>query len=102
MLKKSFCETFAKKYSTAIRVAIALDLMDRYDLSEIRASKLTGVPQSLISYVIHGKRRIRGLDKILVNPKYMRLIRELTDAIMRGENVSMCDICLKLRTELKM
>jgi len=102
MLKKSFCEAFAKKYSTAIRVAIALDLMDRYDLSEIRASKLAGVPQSLISYVIHGKRNIRGLNKILVNPRYMRLIRELTNAIMQGESVSMCDICSKLRTELEM
>lgn len=101
MLRKSFCEVFAKNYSTAIRVAMAIDLMDRYNMSEMNASKLTGVPQSLISYVIHGKRRIRGLDKILTNPKYLRIVREYSDAIMRGESVSLCDICSRLRMELK-
>lgn len=101
MLRKAFCEVFIKNYSTAIRVAIAIDLMDRYNMSETSASRLTGVPQSLISYVIHGKRRIRGLDKILTNPKYLRIIREYSDIIMRGGSVSMCDICSRLRTELK-
>ena len=101
MLKKSFCEVFAKNYSTAIRVAIAIDLMDRYNMSETSASRLTGVPQSLISYVIRGKRRIRGLDKILTNPKYLRIIREYSDIIMRGGSASLCDICSRLRTELK-
>jgi predicted transcriptional regulator len=101
MLRKAFCEVLTKNYSTAIRVAIAIDLMDRYNMSETRASRLTGVPQSLISYVIHGKRRVRGLDKILANPKYLRIVREYSDIIVRGRSVSLCDICLKLRTELK-
>jgi predicted transcriptional regulator len=100
MLRKSFCEVFAKTIFTAIRVAIAIDLMDRYNMSETNASRLTGVPQSLISYVINGKRRIRGLDKILVNPKYMKIVRECSDTIIRGENVSMCDICSRVRMEL--
>jgi len=40
MITKSFCEVFIKNYSTTIRVAIALDLIKRYGLTQFQAAKI--------------------------------------------------------------
>ena len=100
MLKKSLCEEFIKHYSTAVRIAIALDLIKRYNLSQFQAAKLIGVPQPLINYVLQGRRKIRGLKEILNNPEIYSTLKEISDKMIRGEEISLCEICMKIRNTL--
>jgi predicted transcriptional regulator len=100
MITKSFCEVFIKNYSTTIRVAIALDLIKRYGLTQFQAAKLTKIPQPLINYVLQEKRRIRGLEKILSNTETYNVVREFADKLMQGEPIDMCEICMKIRPHL--
>jgi len=87
MITKSFCEVFIKNYSTTVRIAIALDLMKRYGLSQFQVAKLTKLPQPLINYVIQGRRKIRGLEKILNNTEMYKVIREFSDELMQGKSI---------------
>ncbi len=97
MITKSFCEQFIKKYSTAIRIAIALDLMNRYNMSQLRAAKLVDLPQPLLHYVIYRKRRIKGLERLLNDATILETIKKLSDRVVKGEQVDMCEICMSLR-----
>jgi hypothetical protein len=101
MITKSFCEVFIKNYSTTVRIAIALDLMKRYNLSQFQAAKLTKLPQPLINYVLQGRRKIRGLEKILNNPEIYKVIKEFSDGLMLGKTIDMCEICMKIRPHIK-
>ncbi|MEM2220890.1 MAG: hypothetical protein QW836_10005 [Ignisphaera sp.] len=58
MLRKSFCEQFIKVYSTPIRVAIALNLINKYSFSRLQAAKTVGIPQPLLNY---GEEKCIGL-----------------------------------------
>ena len=100
MITKSFCEVFIKSYSTTVRVAIALDLIKRYGLTQFQAAKLTKIPQPLINYVLQEKRRIRGLEKILSNTETYNVVREFADKLMQGKPIDMCEICMKIRPYL--
>jgi predicted transcriptional regulator len=101
MITKSFCEVFIKNYSTTVRIAIALDLMKRYGLSQFQVAKLTKLPQPLINYVIQGRRKIRGLEKILNNTEMYKVIREFSDELMQGKSIEMCEICMRIRPHIK-
>lgn len=100
MITKSFCEVFIKNYSTTVRVAIALDLIKRYGLTQFQAAKLTKTPQPLINYVLREKRKIRGLERIVNNPDIYKAIRETADEIMQGKPINMCEICMRIRPHL--
>ncbi len=97
MIKKSFCEVFVTKYSTAIRVLIAKELMERYGLSQLKASKLAGIPQPLLNYIINKKRKLKGLEELNKNPKIADLIRSIAEEIYKGLDIDMCTICILLR-----
>jgi predicted transcriptional regulator len=98
VIEKSFCEKFIKKYSTAVRVAVALDLMRRYNMSQFQAAKLVNLPQPLLHYVLHKKRRIRGLEEILSDADALEEIKKFSDRVARGERMDMCEICMSLRS----
>jgi predicted transcriptional regulator len=98
VIEKSFCEKFIKKYSTAVRVAVALDLMRRYNMSQFQAAKLVNLPQPLLHYVLHKKRRIRGLEEILSDAAALEKIKKFSDKVARGERIDMCEICMSLRS----
>jgi len=97
LIVKSFCEQFIKRYSTAIRVAIALDLMKRYNMSQLRAARLVNLPQPILHYVLYRKRRIKGLERLLSDATMLEVIKRLSDRVVRGEQVDMCEICMNLR-----
>ncbi|MEM0026983.1 MAG: helix-turn-helix transcriptional regulator [Ignisphaera sp.] len=100
MIKKSFCEEFIKKYSTTLRIAIALNLVKKYNISQFQASKMTGVPQPLLNYIINGKRRIPRLEKILKNAQMSSLVDELSTKLIKGEELDMCNVCIRVRDVL--
>ncbi len=97
MIRKSFCETFVMKYSTAIRILVAKELMERYGLSQLKASKLAGIPQPLLNYVINRKRKLKGLEDLYRNPKVIELIKSIAEEVYKGLDIDMCTICILLR-----
>lgn len=100
MIKKSFCEQFIKRYSTPIRIAIALKLVNEYGVSQFQAAKIVGLPQPLLNYFINGKRTSRELEKILRNSEIDKIIDETTNEIVNGLEVDMCKICMRIRDSL--
>lgn len=101
MIRKSFCEQFMRSYSTVIRIAIALNLVNKYGLTQFQAAKVVGLPQPLLNYVIQGRRRIPNLEKILKNESISKLINELSHRLMsRGAELDMCEICIRIRGAL--
>jgi len=97
LIAKSFCERFIKKYSTAIRVAIAFDLMKRYNMSQFQAAKLVNLPQPLLHYALHKKRNVKGLEELLNDAAALEAIRYFSERAAQGEQLSMCEICMSLR-----
>ncbi len=97
MLKKAFCEVFTARYASAIRLAIAKELVTTFGVSQLRAAKLAGVPQPLLNYVLHGKRRISGLREIYQSEEALTVIREVARELLEGKSLYLCDVCLRLR-----
>ncbi|MEM1619773.1 MAG: helix-turn-helix domain-containing protein [Fervidicoccaceae archaeon] len=97
MLTRSFCELYLKNCATAIRVAVAKELINKYGYSQTEAAKLVGISQPLLNYVLKGKRRIRGLSEIEKSNEASEIIRRVADAINLGKVVDMCDVCMTFR-----
>lgn len=100
MIKKSFCEQFIKKYSTSVRMAIALKLINKHGLSQFQAAKTVGVSQPLLNYFINGRRRYTELEKILKDRKIVEIIDEVANEIINGSELDMCKICIRIREAL--
>lgn len=97
MLTRAYCEIFAKKCATAIRVAVAKELVTRYGMSQVEASRLAGIPQPLLNYVLKNKRKIRGLDQLYSTPEAVELVKSIAETLYRGKTVDMCNVCIELR-----
>lgn len=93
MLKKAYCEEFVGKYSVAIRVAIALDLVKKYKYTQLRAARSVQISQPLLNYVIQGRRKPRLLSTVLDNSELRSLIEDFAEQIAGGKAFSMCDFC---------
>jgi predicted transcriptional regulator len=93
MLKKAYCEEFIGKYSVPVRVAVALDLVKKYNYTQLQAARTVNIPQPLLNYVIHGRRRPRLLDVVLESREIRGIIESLADQIASGKTISMCDFC---------
>jgi predicted transcriptional regulator len=92
VLTRAYCEEFVK-YSTSIRLAVALDLVNRYKYTQLQAARAVNIPQPLLSYVIHGKRKPRYLDLIMNNSELKGTIEKLADQIASGKPLLLCDFC---------
>ena len=93
MLKRAYCEEFIGKYSVAIRVAIALDLVKKYKYTQLRAAKSVQISQPLLNYVIQGRRKPRLLSTVLDNNELRNLVEDFAEQIASGKVFSMCDFC---------
>ncbi len=96
-MKKAFCEVFTTRYASAIRLAIAKELVTTFGVSQLKAAKLAGVPQPLLNYVLHGRRRISGLREIYQSKEALAVIREVAKELLEGKTLYLCDVCLRLR-----
>jgi predicted transcriptional regulator len=92
VLARAYCEEFVR-YSTSIRLAVALDLVNRYKYTQLQAARAVNIPQPLLNYVIHGKRRPRYLDLIISNSELKSAIEKLADQIASGKSLLLCDFC---------
>jgi len=97
MLKKAYCEEFTGKYSASIRLAVALELVKKHKFTQLQAARTVKIPQPLLNYVIHGKRKPRFLDMLLSDNRALSIIENLADQIANGKTLSMCDFCKALK-----
>lgn len=92
MLHRTRCEVL-RKYSTAIRLAVAMELVRRHGKSQLEASRLAGVKQPLLNYVLNGRRRLPLLEELYSDERALAAIQRAADLIAMGKDVSMCYFC---------
>jgi len=97
LLKKAFCELFIARSASSIRLAIAMELVTTFGVSQSRAAKLAGIPQPLLNYVLRGKRSVFGLNEIYRNKEAVNVIREVAKELLDGRVLYLCDVCFRLR-----
>ena len=96
MITPSFCEEYAARYSRLIRIAVAIHLVRRHGLTQVKAAKLTGIQQPLLNYVLRGHRRPQGLDELEKLPGFQGLVEWIAQRLLEGRTVDMCDVCRRL------
>ncbi len=99
-LLRSPCEKFMKRFSTSIRIALALELINNYNKTQLEAARLLDIPQPLINYVVTGRRKVLGLDRIRSYDEAMKIIEDVAKKLVSGEVISMCSICSKMKDML--
>lgn len=101
MLKIARCEEFIGKYSIAIRVAIALDLVKKYKYTQLRAARSVQISQPLLNYIIQGRRKSRRLSTVLNNSELRSIVEYFAEQIASGKTLSMCDFCKAAKNTLE-
>jgi len=86
MYRYSFCEVFSRKILPSIKLYIAYKLVSEYGFTQLEASKILGVKQPLINYLLSGRRKPKHMETILNNV----LIRKIAEEIA-GEIASSVD-----------
>ncbi|HID80330.1 MAG TPA: hypothetical protein EYP48_01260 [Ignisphaera sp.] len=97
LLKKAFCELFIARSASSIRLAIAMELVTTFGVSQSKAAKLAGIPQPLLNYVLRGKRSVFGLNEIYKSKEAVNVIREVAKELLSGRILYLCDVCFRLR-----
>ncbi len=93
VLKKGFCEIFVRRYLTAVRVAIAKELIESFGYSQLEAARAVGMSQSLLNYILHGRRRNTYYMRIVENDGVRRWIQEFAKMLAEGKEVPLCSFC---------
>ncbi len=101
--KYSFCEIFARKLLPSIKLYIAYKLVREHGFTQLEASRILGVKQPLINYMLSGRRRPRYLKLILETPEIKKYLDEIVERISRknediGKVNLTCCICDLLRS----
>ena len=100
----AFCEVFARKLLPAIKLYIASKLVREHGFTQLEASKLLGVKQPLINYVLSGRRKPKYMDLIVSIPSIKKGIDGIVEEIavkrstmFNGGNIA-CTICSLIRS----
>lgn len=98
----SFCEIFARKILPSIKLYIAAKLVSDYGFTQLEASRLLGVKQPLINYVLTGRRKPKYIELVERIPEVEAVVREFIDEIAsRGRRASssgfICRLCRVFR-----
>jgi len=103
MAKYTVCEIFAKKLLTPIKLYLACKLVKSYGFTQLEVSKLLGIKQPLINYVLTGKRKPKFLGLIERNPKLREHLDNLAESIAskRVEVAAerFCELCETVRSD---
>ncbi len=99
MILKSFCEFFILKMANSLRLAVGILLVREYGISQLKASRLVGVPQPLLNYALHGRRKFKYLSLIMGSEKSMKIVRDIASGIISGKEYELCDICRRMQRE---
>jgi len=103
MAKYAVCEIFAKKLLTPVKLYLACRLVKSYGLTQLEVSKMLGIKQPLINYVLTGKRKPKCLGLIERSPKLREYLDNLAESIAskRVEVAAehFCELCETVRSD---
>jgi len=86
----------------AVRALIAIQLVRKYNMTQVEAARKLGVTQPAISYYLNSKRGKIVIEKIRKNKEIMELIEKLAELVYQEEPPEeiqkvMCEICAKVK-----
>ena len=95
---KAPCEELVRYVLPALRGALVTYMYVERRMKQVDIAKLMGVSQSAVSRYVNME---RGLYRKLVEevPGIKGLLEEAVTRLERGEEVSLCDLCSKMREE---
>jgi len=95
---KAPCEELVRYVLPALRGALVTYMYVEKRMKQVDIAKLMGVSQSAVSRYVNME---RGLYRKLVEevPGIKGLLEEAVTRLERGEEVSLCDLCSKMREE---
>ncbi len=99
---RSYCEVYVKSVLPAIRLYLAERLVRDYGLTQLEASRMLGISQPLVNYVVNKRRRPKMLEKLIAIQKLKEALDKKAKEIATGKtNASnlACDFCFILREE---
>lgn len=105
--KYSLCEVFVRRVLPSLRMLLAEELVVRHGFTQLEAAKTLGISQPLINYYLRGRRRFRGVEKLLRVPGIKRIVECVAKTIAEerslGNEVTSniaCMLCKALRESL--
>ncbi|MCC6066030.1 MAG: LacI family DNA-binding transcriptional regulator [Thermofilum sp.] len=95
---KAPCEELVRYVLPALRGALVTYMYVEKRMKQVDIAKLMGVSQSAVSRYVNME---RGLYRKLVEevPGIKGLLEEAVTRLERGEEVSLCDLCSRMREE---
>ncbi|MET1159397.1 MAG: transcriptional regulator [Thermoprotei archaeon] len=102
--KYALCEIYAKKILPAVKLYIAVRLVKDYGYTQLEASRLLGVKQPLVNYMLSGKRKPKYIDLLLSIEEFKKIIDEVVSEIVSnkliinsGNGSLACYLCKMLK-----
>lgn len=99
---RSYCEVYVKNVLPSLRLYLAEKLVRDYGLTQLEVSRMLGISQPLVNYVVNKRRRPKMLEKLASIPQLKDVLdKKARELAVRGVNSSnlACDFCSVLRKE---
>jgi len=103
MQRYTFCEVFAKKLLTPLKLYLACKLIREYGFTQLEVSKLLGIKQPLVNYVLSGRRKPKYLNLVMSSSALREYLDSVAESIARGVKAYdasiTCSLCAVIRSE---
>lgn len=97
-----YCQVFNKKFLPAFRALLASKLVKEYGLTQTEVARLLGVKQSLVNYIVTGRRKVKYAEALGNIGFIRRLVDETAGELASGKKTldeEACKICSQLFRE---
>lgn len=99
---RSYCEVYVKSVLPSLRLYLAEKLVKDYGLTQLEVSRMLGISQPLVNYVVNKKRRPKMLENLVSMTQLKNALdkkaKELAFKEADPSNLA-CDFCRLLRQE---
>lgn len=97
-----YCQVFNKKFLPAFRALLAHKLVREYGLTQTEVARLLGVKQSLVNYIITGRRKVKYAESLSNIGFIKQLVDETAEELASSKKTldeQACKICRQLLKE---
>ncbi|MEM2005969.1 MAG: transcriptional regulator [Zestosphaera sp.] len=99
---KTFCEVFVKHVLPSLRLYLAVKMVSEHGFSQLEASRLLGISQPLVNYVVNKRRKPKMIERLTsmdhLKSELDRIAKDLAEGRVKSESLA-CDLCVILRRE---
>lgn len=99
---RSYCEVYVRNVLPSLRLYLAEKLVRDYGLTQLEVSRMLGISQPLVNYVVNKRRRPKMLEKLANIPQLRNMLDKKARELATREADSrdlVCDFCFILRRE---